>query len=108
MAEWFVSIWGCSCRYFSAARTCIFWRTTRDARSKFIIARVGGSGLRNLHLAFSSSNIEADCDRLVAASATLVTISTTAAGDKLTLRDPGKLPFSLLSGGLTVDSKGGS
>ena len=52
----------------------------------------------NLHIAFSSSNIEADRERLLAAGATLVNeITTTPAGDKLLfLRDPWGVPFQFV------------
>ena len=52
----------------------------------------------NLHIAFSSSNIEADRDRLLAAGATLVNeITTTPARDKLLfLRDPWGVPFQFV------------
>jgi len=52
----------------------------------------------NLHFAFTSPDIEADRDRLIAAGATMVgDISTTAAGDKLVfLRDPWQVPLQLV------------
>jgi glyoxylase I family protein len=52
----------------------------------------------NLHLAFTSENIEADRDRLVAAGATVVNdVNTTASGDKLIfLRDPWRVPFQFV------------
>lgn len=52
----------------------------------------------NLHIAFSSSDIEADCARLEAAGATRVTeVTTTPAGDKLVfLRDPWQVPFQFV------------
>jgi glyoxylase I family protein len=52
----------------------------------------------NLHFAFSSSNIEADRDRLVAAGASLVgDITTSPAGDKLLfLRTPWSVPFQFV------------
>jgi len=52
----------------------------------------------NLHLAFSSSHIEADRDRMLAAGATLVSdVNTTATGDKLVfLRDPWGVPFQFV------------
>ncbi|MEZ4861066.1 MAG: VOC family protein [Caldilineaceae bacterium] len=52
----------------------------------------------NLHLAFSSTNIEADRDRMVAAGATLIgDVSATARGDKLLfLRDPWNVPFQFV------------
>lgn len=52
----------------------------------------------NLHLAFTSANIEADRDRLVAAGATVVNeVTTTPAGDKLLfLRDPWNVPFQFV------------
>lgn len=52
----------------------------------------------NFHTAFTSTNIEADRTRLVAAGATTVTdITTTARGDKLLfLRDPWNIPFQFV------------
>ena len=52
----------------------------------------------NFHMAFSSSNIEADRDRMIAAGATTITeITTTARGDKLLfLRDPWQIPFQFV------------
>lgn len=52
----------------------------------------------NFHMAFSSSDIEADRTRLVAAGATTVTeITSTARGDKLLfLRDPWGIPFQFV------------
>ncbi len=52
----------------------------------------------NLHFAFSSANIEADCARLIAAGATQIgTITTNALGDKLTfLRTPWQVPIQLV------------
>jgi glyoxylase I family protein len=52
----------------------------------------------NLHLAFSSSNIEADTARLIAAGAEIVgEITTTPAGDKLAFfRGPDAVPFQLV------------
>lgn len=52
----------------------------------------------NFHMAFSSSNIEADRARMIAAGATTITeITTTARGDKLLfLRDPWQIPFQFV------------
>lgn len=52
----------------------------------------------NLHFAFSSSNIEADTERLQAAGAKLhAPISTTAAGDRLVfLRAPNGVPVQFV------------
>jgi len=52
----------------------------------------------NLHFAYTSADIEADRDRMVAAGATLVTeVTTTAAGDKLLfLRTPWQVPFQFV------------
>lgn len=52
----------------------------------------------NLHFAFSSSDIDVDCARLVAAGATqLAAISTNASGDRLVfLRAPGGVPVQLV------------
>lgn len=52
----------------------------------------------NLHIAFSSSDIDADLQRLEAAGATRVTdVTTTPAGDKLVfLRDPWHVPFQFV------------
>ncbi len=52
----------------------------------------------NLHIAFSSADIEADRQRLIAAGATPVgEITTTPAGDKLAfLRDPWQVPFQFV------------
>ena len=52
----------------------------------------------NLHLAFSSSDIEADRARLLGAGATPVgEITVTPAGDKLAFfRDPQSVPFQLV------------
>ncbi len=52
----------------------------------------------NLHLAFTSSNIEADRERMLAAGATTVTdITVTPAGDKLLfLRTPWQVPFQFV------------
>ncbi len=52
----------------------------------------------NFHTAFSSSHIEADRERLVAAGATTVTdITVTPRGDKLLfLRDPWSVPFQFV------------
>jgi glyoxylase I family protein len=52
----------------------------------------------NLHFAFSSSNIEADRDRMLAAGASLIgDITTSAAGDKLLfLRTPWQVPFQFV------------
>lgn len=51
----------------------------------------------NFHMAFSSSDIEADRDRLVAAGATAGEITSTARGDKLLfLRDPWQIPFQFV------------
>jgi catechol 2,3-dioxygenase-like lactoylglutathione lyase family enzyme len=52
----------------------------------------------NLHFAFSSSDIEADCQRMVAAGASMVgAITTNAAGDKLAfLRTPWQVPFQFV------------
>jgi glyoxylase I family protein len=52
----------------------------------------------NLHIAFASSDIEADRQRLEAAGATLISeVTTTPAGDKLTfLRDPWHVPFQFV------------
>lgn len=52
----------------------------------------------NFHTAFSSTDIEADRARLVAAGATTVTeITTTPRGDKLLfLRDPWSIPFQFV------------
>lgn len=52
----------------------------------------------NFHMAFSTSNIEAERSRLVAAGATTVTeITMTPRGDKLLfLRDPWNIPFQFV------------
>ncbi|HXF64905.1 MAG TPA: VOC family protein [Caldilineaceae bacterium] len=52
----------------------------------------------NLHIAFSSNDIEADRARLIAAGATPVgEIATTAAGDRLAFfRTPWQVPFQLV------------
>jgi glyoxylase I family protein len=52
----------------------------------------------NIHIAFASSDIEADRQRLIAAGASPVTeVTATPAGDKLTfLRDPWHVPFQLV------------
>lgn len=52
----------------------------------------------NLHIAFASSDIDADTQRMEAAGATRVTdVTTTAAGDKLVfLRDPWQVPFQFV------------
>jgi glyoxylase I family protein len=52
----------------------------------------------NLHIAFTSSDIDADCQRLEAAGATRVTdVTSTPAGDKLVfLRDPWQVPFQFV------------
>ena len=52
----------------------------------------------NFHMAFSSTDIEADRARMLAAGATTVTdITVTARGDKLLfLRDPWNIPFQFV------------
>ncbi len=57
-----------------------------------------------LHVAFASEDIEADCDKLVAAGATVVAApSTTATGDQLAmLRDPWGLPLQLVKRALPM------
>ena len=52
----------------------------------------------NFHMAFSTSNIEAERARLLAAGATTITeITVTARGDKLLfLRDPWNIPFQFV------------
>ena len=52
----------------------------------------------NVHIAFSSDDIEADRDRLIAAGATIFSdVASTARGDKLVfLRNPWQLPFQFV------------
>ncbi len=51
----------------------------------------------NFHMAFSSGDIEAERERLVAAGATAGEITSTARGDKLLfLRDPWQIPFQFV------------
>lgn len=51
----------------------------------------------NFHMAFSTDNIEAERDRLVAAGATAAEITSTPRGDKLLfLRDPWQIPFQFV------------
>ena len=51
----------------------------------------------NLHMAFSTDNIEEERDRLVAAGATAGEITSTPRGDKLLfLRDPWSIPFQFV------------
>lgn len=52
----------------------------------------------NFHMAFSTSDIEAERARLIAAGATTITeITTTPRGDKLLfLRDPWSIPFQFV------------
>lgn len=105
MAEWFVKHLGM--RIVLASNVAPYMHFLADDKGSMIeiynnttvpLPDYANMSPFNLHLAFSSANIEADCDRMIAAGATLaVPISTTAAGDKLAfLRDPWQVPFQFV------------
>ncbi len=105
MAQWFAEHFGM--RIVVAQATSPFMHFLADDKGSMIeiynnpaapMPDYANMNPFNLHLAFTSPNIEADRERLVAAGATTVTdITITPAGDKLLfLRDPWNVPFQFV------------
>ena len=105
MAQWFVEHFGM--RIVVASTVAPYMHFLADEKGSMIeiynntaapMPDYPNMNAFNLHIAFTSPNIEADRDRLLAAGATLVSdVNTTATGDKLLfMRDPWGVPFQFV------------
>ncbi len=105
MAQWYTSHLGMQIVRHIPTPNAIYFLSDSAQRSMIEIYRNPAAPVPDyaslaplaLHLAFTTSDMEAEIARLVAAGATHVApIETTPAGDRLTfLRDPWQIPIQL-------------